>query len=106
MDNFTLLYYQIPILANKNIEFHEIQRNHQIGNVSFVILHNVPGVFSPGTYICALHTFFVQFIRLAEDQIADDEQDNQGANRQIFILEGDAEEVHFHARGDLADEGH
>ena len=40
-----------------------------IGNVYFVIINERPGGFPPGTVICALLAFLVQFIRLAEEDI-------------------------------------
>ena len=74
---------------------------------TFALCYNTisPEKYSPGISICLRCAVFVQLIGLAEDQIADDEEDDQAAHRQILVLEGNAEDVYFHACGDLADVG-
>ena len=104
----TKFYYTNLSIYGKYYLYTCIKFGKYIKLETFVLYYNTksPENNSPGIYICLCYACFVQLICLAEDQITHDEQDDQAAHGQVLILEGDAENVHLDACGDLADEGH
>ena len=59
----------------------------------------------PNLYLLCLPCL-VEFIRLTEEDITNDEQHHQAADGNIGVLQADAENVDLHAGGQLIDEAH